>query len=999
MIYCINKSEKEAVIMTGGKLCRAISLCLVFLMLSAYFSHLAPKTVAADDVRLWGVESLSPAAIGQMKLSVDYSEENFYPLAAGPEITYGTFRGRPALIVVDEGAAETSFYGVFETPLNLSAYKEMCFELRAECDNDAQFSLTVTLSAGGAQQSAAAEFSANKTYDVYFPLSSFDERASIDHIYFTYTSNIPLTSFTMSGMFADDLFTYSHIGLFSADRFRSDTTIEITEDAIYPRTADGACYIEADTKGVSDEGQSVVARVGVADADTGTMILSVKGTGEEFTDIATLNLFPGENVYTFIYDAEQDDDTYRISFSGVTETEGGRFALKGVTFTGYKESITDGAKSVPGSISSCTLSSDGKSVSVKGTVSSSFVVGNMSGKLGVFAVDMWESGDPVLLDSADMSTLFDMTFPVSGLEYPAYMCRFFVSLVGEDGSPSETVSQAIYPSAAASVPAASPSILGVESDDAASPFDAAAAYTVVDVNIDDLTADDPASGRFHSYSGGYYYFDSAVVSSLDSTLGFYISSGLMVYVRLLFDAPEGAGVYGSLDTDDPEAVMRYAAAVDYLTERYSGIYGLFVGRRVNSFIYNSGKKDDLFLYANNYVRTLRITSAAAKINIPSVLVAVPLGDSYVYPDGASFGTGEYDKMSGVGEASCDPLLLAALLSRFMSVGGVIPWYLAYECESDPAGTAELLSGVSARLVQNIGASPSGHILVWRPDHEIGAEELGELSSRMKDAAAALGTKSLIVSLTEQDGDVSDAVSAFKILDFESADAREIKTSFAITVKEPSTKGHVFIKDFRRSYGVGDFFCGGAFRSLTTEAGGAAAEIDGAAGGRSLRAESGEDGGNGILMCRFSPELEVTGADYVNLVLCVSGEEGKIYPVTISVGSGTSRCEYTLSAPSGRASEVKCRIDKSFLSSASYFSVEVECGGETSLDISRISLSRDDGNGDLIEDSLGRAEQEAPDRGGTVISVLIGVTVFSVIIFGVISVKGELKEKKKNKERR
>lgn len=977
--------------MKSEKLCKALSLCLVFCFILPLLPTVPAARAADDAPSLYIVEGAGAATLGSMTQVVDYSDENYYSQDNALTLDYATVRGRPAVTLSGEDVTGGSFYGVFEEALDLSSYNELCFELRADGTAGESFAFSLAFVSGVDRYDVNGTFKTNTTYCVYVPISAFDSRGAVDHIYYTFSSASALTQLSVSGLFADALFTYSHVDRFAADRFTSDCPLEVTEGALYPDPKEGACFVEADTKSLSGTGKSVVVRVSVSGVDAGTMILSVKESGGEPYDASALSLFPGENVYTFIYDAEKGDDNYKLSFAGIVPTQGERFAIGGVSFTYYSESIADNTAPMPGAISSCAASGDGKSVSVKGTLSSSYVVNNIDGKIGVYAVDMWESEEPRLMASADMSTLFDMTFPVTDLSRPSFLYKFYVALLDDEQNGAENVTASVYPASPASLAAAETSILGVESDDATSPFLANASYTAIDVNIDSLLTDDPSRGRFHSYAGAYYYFDSSCVSSLDATLGFYVSSGLSVYVRLLFDAKGKSGVYGSLDADDETAVMRYSAAVDFLTERYPAICGIFVGRRVNSFIYNSNDKEDIFLYAKNYVRVLRITSGAARANLPTAIVALPLGDDYVYSDGATFKSEPYDEMTGVGKTSCDPMFLATLISKYMAVGGTFPWYLAYECESEPAHTAELLSRANARLVQNVGASPAGHILIWHPDHTAESEELRSLADDVAANGATLGTKTIIISLTEQE-DRASAATFIKGLDFDQTGMR-FTESYDASLVGDSTDSHVFIKDFRRSYGVGDFFAGGAFTTLTTEV----KDTASASGERTARATA-PDGaaGTGILMCTFSAPLPISAADNVGVALCVTGEEGKVYPVRVVLGNKTGRCEYTYSVASGNDVALNCRIDPEVLPEATYFAVEVDADGALTLDVSRVSLSREDGNTGVIKDALGRVEASEDNRSGAVVGIMIGVTAFSLIVFTAIGIYSEVREKKKKR---
>ena len=971
---------------------KSIAYCLAALFLASVFSIFPVKTDAAGENSFFALESADASALSGMTLVENYADENFYPFGS-TEIEYGSFRGMSAITASDGDLTSGSFYGVFENTLDLSEFNELCFELRGTSGEEETFDLTVTLSAGGDMWRVNGEFDAGTVYDVYLPLAGYGARGYIDHIYISYTG---AGSVTMSGLFADEKYTYSHVGLFCADEFESDYELEVTEDALYVAPRDGAAVVTAKTRELGETGETAVIRVTVDGAESGSVIMSVKSAESEYSDISTLGLFSGPNTYTFICEATEKVSDYRLSFVGVNTPEKGRLAVLGVSFTYYGEKIDETSGQYPGNVTSCALSSDGKSVRVKGTLGSGFVSSHIDDKIGVYAVDMWNDVAPQLVAKTDITTLFDMTFQTSDVALPPYYCRYFIALAGDEET-GETVplTPAVYPSALQTSSPAVDSILGVESDDTADAFDANAAYTSVEIALGDLVSGDPSNGRFHAYAGNYYYFNAEYIKELDSTLGFYISSGLSVYVRLVAESDEEGAVFGCVDADNREELMKYSAAVDYLTERYPGIYGIIVGRKVNSFVYNYIDKGDLLLYAKNYVRVLRVTSLVAKINDPSVIVAVPLGDSHVYSDAGEEVEAEYDETSGVGESACDPVLLSVLISKYMAVGGAFPWYIVYECEADPAENAEWLSRLSARLVQNVGASPSGHILYWRPEGELDADELEALSEKMSASSATLGTKTLLISLRDAESG-EKFIPRIKELPFEQSPSRTVVVTSA-SRGAALTEGHVFIKDFRSAWGSGEFFTGGSFTSATTETSAAASAFDGVEDVRALRVTT-DGSGSGIVMARFASPADFSAADTLFVVMALSGE-GESYPVKIILGSKGSRTEYSIDAVSGNAFAASCPIDKDTAKAVDYIAIEIPSGCPVTLDVSRISLSRSDRDTAPIEEALGRtAGEKEKEEKQDILRVIVIVSAVSLAVFALVSVRGDLRERRENSRR-
>ncbi len=968
---------------------RILSFCLAFLLSASVLRGLIPfQSYAADGAKFYAEKSGGAYSDDKRDLVEDYSNENYYPLSEGVELTGGDMRGGAALEVTSAETSEGTFYLVFEETKDLSPYNELYFQLRID-GAAGECSLSMSFASGNATYTVSGEFTSNTLYDVFCPVSAFEERGEVDHVYCSFSSQSKIDGLLISAIYADARFTYSHASRFCADTFRIDSPCEITEDAVTAEPADGACAIEAPRRLERGDGWTVIARVSVSGVDSGTMTFSVKGNdAKEFSDISTINLFPGENAYTFIYAVTAGDDSYRLLFSGVTCTDGKKFSVNSVSFSYYIEKSRDTSKTYPASISGCSVSADGTSVSVKGTVASSFVVNHIDGELGVVAYDIWDSSSPVIAATADMSTLVDIRFPASSLEALPDLCRYGIALIGEDGK-FEPISAGVFPYQAPGAVTASASVLGIESDDTSAPFDANASFTLVDVDPDMLIGDDPSGGRFHSYAGSFYYVNTSYEADLEKTLGFYVSSGLNVYVRIF----GGYGAHGAFpDAGDKDAVMKYAAAVDYLTKKYPSIHGIVVGSRINMFIKSRSGNRDLFRYAENYSNLFRIMSAAARANNPSCTVAVPFGDGHVY-DNERSSSEEYDAFSGVGGDACDPMLLSVLISRFFTGDGGIQWYMMYECASDPASNSELLSRAVSRLIQNVGSAPSGYILYWRPDREISEEDLSSLSVYTSSAGAATVTKSIIVSLVEQ-SDGRGAVSSLKHLPFDPEGVRDVTLASAAASDDISDKGHVFIKDFRRSYGSGSFFAGGAFTSLATEKSDSVPSLDPSGGERAIRAVSdGKSGGSGILMTLFDTPLDVSSADDINVALCVSGDEGEEYPVSVVVGNGGARCEYSFTARSGEAEVLKCDTGKIAFNGATYLAIEVLSGASYTLDVSRISLSRNDGDEGAIRGSAGETEEGGSGNGVRTVTAIAAIAVFTLMAFALLSIKGDRRKSK------
>ncbi|MBR0303025.1 MAG: hypothetical protein IJQ80_04180, partial [Clostridia bacterium] len=777
--------------------------------------------------------------------------------------------------------------------------------------------------------------------------------------------------------------------IFDADTFKTEGDVRITERAILIAPSDDAVSVAGEKIGSAGEKLSAIARVLVDGADSGTLTFSVKNDGDEdYTDISAATLFPGSNSYNFIYDVSSGDDSYRLTFASLTASSGDAISLEGVSFSYFDAALSGGAGKYSATISSLSVSADGTTVSASGNVASSFAASNKSGTLGLYAVDMWGEEAPTLLATTDMTTVFEITADVSSLPSLSFFYKYYIASVADDSESPEPLSQPIYPSQPLAAPRNTSSCIGIESDRGGAAFDANAAFSVKEIFCDRLMGADATSGKRYVFRGETYYYDTYYAAELDRTISFDTSSGVSVYLRLLLSSSDSIAVYSALNAEDRGAVMRYAAAVDFLTRRYPDVYGIIVGCRTDCFVYNGGIGGDILNYAKNYARGLRITSSVAHINIPSCVIVAPFGDGYLHSDAKSGKRTEYDPVTGLGKSSCDPMLLSVLISKFMSEGGSFPWYVMYECEDDPAGAAKTVAEASDRLVQNVGASPSGHILYWRPEGSIAADDIEKAASEYSEIAPGLMTRSFIISFLSADGDTESLIDAVKGSDIDGNGSRTCHKFDALASIDNSTSGHYLIKDLRNSYGTGDFFAGAAFSEVTTVDSPELASLDGAEAGRAIRAEGDASAyGGGILMTIFPDTLPISSATFLNIALCVTSEDDGPVRVRISLGSEGNRCEYECDAKSGVASVLSCRTDRAPFAAASYLAIEVLSDGSVTLDVSRISVSRDDGDEKALSDAFGqRTEAETTNEGRVFPTLIVAIAILSVAIFAALSIR-------------
>lgn len=930
-----------------------------------------------------------------------YDGEDFGSSDDSLEIKYVNYHGKPAMTVTNENKTiiPITVSKRYVTPLDLSSLNELYFQIRTGGSSDVSYSFHVTLVSGDEYYSVGGSFEAGKAYDVYCPITSFNGKASVDTISFTAESSSALDSLTVSSIFGDDRFTYSHLKRFSSDSFESESIVEITENALILGTENSEHYIEAVIDSPDEKAESVISRVVISGAESGTLTYSVRNRdSEEYSDISAVTVLPGTNPYTFMYPASKGTYSYRLSFSGISAAQGEEFSVDSVSLSYFEEGLGESTEVFPITVSSCTLSSDGGKVSVSCSAQSSWVVDNMDRKLGLYAVDMWDKNEPILADTAEMSTLFEMSAGAGELGVNPGFCRFYVVLLPEgENDDTETVSAAVYPSVSGAPQSFGDSVLGVSSNDTSLAISVNASHVVTDVCIDDLFADDAGHGRVHSYAGEYYYFDNSYIKKLDSSLGFYLSAGVNVYVRTVF-SPQNRerSVYSLPDGADYAQSMRFAAALDFLGKRYNGISGVILGKRIDSSIYNSIDKGSFIGYAQNYSSILRIASVVIGSTVPSAALIVPCGDGYIYSSDISVETAApFDEITGIGTHSCDPMLISEVVSRFIFSKGGFPWYLMYECESDPASKAEEVTRYCNRLIRAGETSPSGAMLYWEPEYLLDGSDIFSLSSALAEGSGKIGVKTVTVSFGKQSEELTeDVFEALKNSSFEPESKRIIRKYRAEVLLENTNEGSVSVLDFRNSYGTGNFAAGGAFTVLTTEANETMSAFDGAVGERAVRAVGDPAvGKTGVMKCVFDQPKMIKEASYIDSAVCVGGESGKEYTVKAVLGSGASKYEYYADVKSGVPAVIRCRVEPISDESIDYIAFEVVSDDSITFDVSRVSAVSSDGNTEGLEKALGdENETENDENKDLIVTVIISLAVVTLVVFALLSVRNDKSEK-------
>ena len=974
---------------------KLISLILAFVFLARFAPTFVPTAAAAEDEtrntpEIYFEPSNTSLLPSDRDVIEGYTDKTFEPDSDDFKVSYGLFNGRTGMSVRrDEGTGplSVSLTKEYDEPIDLSKYNELFFRIYADISSKSAVDISVTLYSGYTSYTAEGSLIPDAIYDVYCPIDLFESRGSVTAVAISIKAERN-AAVTISAILADERFSYSHIRLFSADTFSSDGALEIGRDKIDIAIDESAAWIAASSEFLtknSGNGGSLIARVMLSGAENGTVTFSVKKNRDaEYTDVATITLYQGLNPYVFVFDGSKECDSYKITLSGVTPTEGLTVSLHSVGIEHFDDAVREDASAYPGSITSCSLTSDGKNVRINGTVRSETVVNSINAKLGVFAVDILTDETTDVLGSVNMTTVFQMNISTSSLSGNPSLYKYFAAIVEDDGI--TPVTSYAYPSVAASAISTGPSVLGLKDSDTSSHFRANVSHTVVDVYLDRLISSDD-SGRIYTYGDSFLYLDNSYISELDSSINFQITTGANVYLRLISaspmsDAPNiNSALLYSFDSGDQIAAQKYMSAVDFLSSRYEKVSGVIVGKSVNCFLYNRlAGRDGLIEYAENYVNILRLTAVVIRQNSSEASLIVPIGDLNEMGGAGTL------SITGIGEEGAAPDVFAAVISHIIAKNGGFQWYMMYECEDEPVSAMTYAYTLANQLTQGLGTSPRGHMVFWEPKSEISESDIKEFALAASDAAVTFSTSAAILSVTEQRSAGLDVCETLSAIVSDTNPDRKIVSANAYTAGTSGAVGQVFLRDFRNSYSTEGFIFGGSASSLSTENLQSFSEYENMENCRGLRCSvTPSPGGTAVLFCPLDTAVNLSCASYVDLTLCIEAESAEDMAVKIIFGKGVNRFEFHADVTPGAPVTLRCPTESENIDfDIEYMAITVQTDENIFLDVSKIAASSFTMTSGELSAALNRETAENGDSSETsltlilVLSACITVAVFVLL---------------------
>lgn len=296
------------------------------------------------------------------------------------------------------------------------------------------------------------------------------------------------------------------------------------------------------------------------------------------------------------------------------------------------------------SFSRCHYNAETGKIDIQGSLSYAATVRYEGETLALFSL---AQGEDLHLSSktpiARANISFNFSFSVEANNSDALFSRYVVAAVTAKG---ERIPLCVptYPSFPAARISREQGFKGIQGTALSGMIDAIPDVGVVDVYLNRLLSAQ-SDGILYAGEYDYYYFDQAYLTDLDTQIKNLTGIGSHVYLRLLVDGQST----GLSFVDEAPADVQYRlpvirneqaqrdlfALIDFLSARYATgnkISGLILGHAADLVQeYSYCAADHLGDYATLYAATLNLVVGAARRNLPTLQVMLPISDR-VFPE-------------------------------------------------------------------------------------------------------------------------------------------------------------------------------------------------------------------------------------------------------------------------------------------------------------------------------------------------------------------------------
>ncbi len=594
---------------------------------------------------------------------------------------YSVLEGESALYAVCKSYKEaTSFeidYATNHTiDLSLARYFTAGIFI-AENDKSSELSYTVTLTITASSNSFAEtkEIKSGDWYSLFFDISNVRNLSDVHYIslsikrFGSSDADLVCAVDCLGASSSENALFASH---YISDSFSSseNATISIEKDRLNITANGENPYIQTnDTVSVElNSGKALRIRFGGSDSSgralsfkTATLFYTTI-TSPEFSESLSITadiLSDGVINYCTFPVPESVITGFRIYLDGTYDSTITILSID--TCPGFSQTKTIG------SVSECIISSDGQSISVKGSLQGSYAELYKDAKLYLYTLEPYESSADISLRSVAAAETdlvgSDFSFSLVASGNTNLFFKKYLVMIYHQGALIQ-VAKPVY--------ITNPSILAESDEEIKKPDSIKGSsteqgtfpvsgqkYTAIQVRLEKLVSQNP-SQISHVYGGRSFYFDRSYVTELDNlckecmindqtaffvlTVTDDLSSLSKFLVHPLYsDLPSGAkNEYCALNTETADGILYIRAICDFLAARYSsgGMYpcvrGFVLGSNIqNSAVNYSMGSVSLSDFAESVSDALHIIYNAVSLRAKGVSVYLSVGcdwNSDIFPD-------------------------------------------------------------------------------------------------------------------------------------------------------------------------------------------------------------------------------------------------------------------------------------------------------------------------------------------------------------------------------
>ncbi len=849
------------------------------------------------------------------------------PTAEGAsQIMYSTHKGREYIRAGKVSSAES-----LNLTFDLSGYDVrpaggvMGIGIFAQgSDNsEAKYSKTVIkleVSDGEAKYSLTFPIAANTPTVIYFGCDDFIEDFRVDVLTVEAMSN---GSCKLSSLRLTEPFVAEERSLSFAKRNNCvwmsvlEGRASLTGDSVVLETSNSECVLAVGTESYGTPGDEYVNTVRYVElgAAEGHGAVAVEGANTNSAGGSFRNIDgEGKSVLVRLTSPAPLGNVFEFKSS-----TGENLTLSNICFVSTKEKTEDAYQPLT------TLSVTDGILHGEGSLDSATVKEHRKKKLCVYMVPAI-GGEPVMIGETGVATRFSFDISLENYPHAVSDSMFYVGITDSDGKVYKTGEAKFV-----SLPTVTwddRSVYALSGVDPIAVYESGASTVMVDVDIAKLTSTG-TTGSTTVTSGGYVYgFNNKYLSELDSSMDFYVTSDVSVYLRLVCTEELRSRLDGTLLTytltgdevilrsDTAEAVNMYSALTRFLCGRYQGISSIVLGNGVNSEKLTGIPTSDIYKYASDIAMAARLVGGNAAVT-SGAFVTLPI--------------------STCGGESFSAEMLSSLVSERLSRLGPVPYALMYT--SDKCEYPVAMSTIMNSIYLNGTAGVSFNVFCYEPTEQYDGltdtyKELCDSASQTNTVKVFLSQKRLAEKLPVEalNGLKKDMMTENSVL----IDAEAIPlSSFDVN----SVKGSAFMWDFTSAGSRLGWIPGYGISAMATVK---ETPLLDPSETRVLRCvtEDTENSVAGIMLCRYPMPINLGDAPYLEFVYKYTAS----HPVkTVFVfGNGENRAEFSVPAEIVPDEDGKYRVicdlsEFSVHSATSYVGIIIYSDEKVTFDLTSVRV--------------------------------------------------------------